>query len=174
MPARENRIEVRLAVPADAPDIGLMVDAMDTHYRGPGFAPGLDAATAMARRTLEENEGTRFLLAYTDRCISGVACFALLRPGVRHTGLLFLKDLFVLATHRDRGVGRALLSTLAGLARDHDIGRIELNTSIENVAAQRLYDRLGGERQDVVRYKFQTDALAALADLVERSERNIP
>jgi ribosomal protein S18 acetylase RimI-like enzyme len=155
--------EIRLATAADAPDVGIMVDAMDSHYRGASGTPGVDAATGMARRTIAEEEGTRFLLGYAGGRIAGLACFAVLRPGVRHTGLLFVKDLFVREASRGRGLGDAMMRWLAAYSRDNGIGRIDLYTGADNAAAQRFYARLGGGREEAIKYRFEADVLAALA-----------
>ena len=61
----------------------------------------------------------------------------LARPG------LYLEDLFVLADHRGRGVGRALLAHLAHLAVERGCGRLEWSVLNWNQAAIRFYERLG-------------------------------
>jgi GNAT superfamily N-acetyltransferase len=61
----------------------------------------------------------------------------LARPG------LYLEDLFVLADHRGRGVGRALLAHLAHLAVERGCGRLEWSVLNWNQDAIRFYERLG-------------------------------
>lgn len=148
---------------ADAQDVGRLIDAMDTHYRGAGNTGGVDAAAAMAARCIAVMEGTRFLVASKDGEPVGLVCFAIIRPGRRHAGLLFLKDLFVPAHARGHGVGRALMAELARYAIDRNIGRIDLNTDAANARAQRLYEAIGARRQDKVAYTIEVDALTDLA-----------
>ena len=109
-------LTTRLATLADAETIGAIVDAMDRHYRGPDGASGVAASAAMVRRTMAEQEGTRFLLAFENETPVGIACFGILRPGRQLSGVIFLKDLFTLPEHRSRGVGRTLLRDLAHYA----------------------------------------------------------
>ncbi len=157
-------IDIRLASTADAEHIGALVHAMDQHYRGLEGSLGIPSATEMARRCLESNEGTRFLLALESGAPIGIACFAIIRPGRRQHGLVFLKDLFVVDAMRSRGVGATLMRALARFATERGIGRIDLQTATENIGAQKLYDTLGGlRRENVLAYTYEGDALAALA-----------
>ena len=56
---------------------------------------------------------------------------------------LYLEDLFVLPEYRCRGVGRALLVHLAGLAIERDCGRLEWWVLDWNENAIRFYEKLG-------------------------------
>lgn len=153
----------RLATVDDAAVIASLIDDMDAHYRGAGNTRGVAHATAMVRATLDAAEGTRFMLGFAGTEPVALACFALLRPGFRHQGVLFLKDLFVPAARRGRGHGRAMMAALAAYAVEHEIGRIDLTTDADNAAAAALYDSLGGLRQDKIMFRYDGDALAALA-----------
>jgi GNAT superfamily N-acetyltransferase len=153
----------RHATVADASAIGQLIEAMDVHYRGAGNTHGADAAAAMVADAMSRNEGSRFLLALDDDEPAGVACFGILRPGRLLSGVLFLKDLYVLPSERRAGIGRALMKELAKWAIAQNIGRIDLTTDKTNVAAQRFYESLHGARQDKVMYRFEDDTLARLA-----------
>lgn len=155
-------LTTRLADAADAEIVGFLVHALDTHYRGAEARPASEAA-AMARRTLETGEGTRFLLAFDDTQPVGIACFAVVRPGRALKGVIFLKDLFTVPAARNRGVGHVIMQALARYADAHGIGRIDLTTDPSNDGAQRLYELLGGERHDKILYRFDGDRLSALA-----------
>jgi GNAT superfamily N-acetyltransferase len=56
---------------------------------------------------------------------------------------LYLEDLYVQPPHRGSGVGRALLSHLAGLANQRGYGRFEWSVLDWNVNAIRLYEGMG-------------------------------
>jgi GNAT superfamily N-acetyltransferase len=56
---------------------------------------------------------------------------------------LYLEDLYVQPAHRGSGVGRALLSHLAGLANQRGYGRFEWSVLDWNVNAIRLYEGMG-------------------------------
>lgn len=62
---------------------------------------------------------------------------------------LNLHDLFVLASHRDRGVGRLLMDAIHEAAGRLGCGKVTLEVNRDNAAAQRFYRRLGyGDGQD--------------------------
>ena len=69
---------------------------------------------------------------------------------------LNLHDLFVLASHRDRGVGRLLMDALHDAAEQFGCGKVTLEVNRDNVDGQRFYRRLGygdgqpGDRGDGV------------------------
>lgn len=149
-----TRPTIRLASLGDAPDVAELIRAVDLHYVGPETARPLAPTLAMVERTMREGEGTRFALARLDGRAVGLACFAVLRPGFRLTGLLFVKELFVVQDARGQAVGAALLRWLADYARGCGATRIDLTTDAGNGRAQAFYERLGAERMDKVFYRF--------------------
>ena len=58
---------------------------------------------------------------------------------------MWLEDLFVRPEHRGAGIGRALLTRLAGLARERGCGRFEWAVLDWNEPAIRFYQALGAE-----------------------------
>jgi GNAT superfamily N-acetyltransferase len=81
----------------------------------------------------------------------------LARPG------LYLEDLFVLADHRGKGVGRALLAHLARLAVERGCGRLEWAVLNWNQDAIRFYERLGAKpNSEWTVYRLTDEALSAL------------
>jgi RimJ/RimL family protein N-acetyltransferase len=62
------------------------------------------------------------------------------RETLAHSGTL---GMGVLAAHRGRGIGKALMeATLAG-ARNRGFTRVELTVRVDNTRAQKLYERVG-------------------------------
>jgi GNAT superfamily N-acetyltransferase len=85
-------------------------------------------------------------------------------PAARCTPALFLKDLFVSAGARSRGVGLALMRAVARLAVDRGCSRINWNTARDNAGALAFYARLGARPwDDVVSLRVDGAALARLA-----------
>ncbi|HKF78827.1 MAG TPA: GNAT family N-acetyltransferase [Candidatus Dormibacteraeota bacterium] len=81
---------------------------------------------------------------------------------------IYLEDLFVRPAHRSRGVGRALLEHLAGLARERGCGRLEWSVLDWNQPAIGFYRRLGAVPQDEwTTYRLTGPALERLADGTE-------
>ena len=80
------------------------------------------------------------------------------RPG------LWLEDLFVIPEHRRAGIGRMLLSHLAGLAVERGCARFEWSALDWNEPALRFYDTLGAELlTDWRMLRLEGQALRALA-----------
>ena len=151
-PQARPPIRIRLAEVGDADAIARLIRALEIHYGGE--ACSLEGARAMVRQSMAEQEGTRHALAFAGEEPVGLACFAVLRPGFRLTGLVFLKELFVEEHARGQAVGAALMRWLADYARARGIGRIDLTTDGGNRGAQAFYERLGADRMDKVFYRF--------------------
>jgi len=145
---------VRLATLEDAADVAALVRAVDLHYVGPEVAQPLEPTQEMVRRSMLEAEGTRYALAYHEGRAVGLACFAVLRPGFKLSGLLFVKELFVEGEARGQAVGMVLMRWLADYARMQGVTRIDLTTDGTNTGAQAFYERLGAERMNKVFYRF--------------------
>ncbi|MGO4572042.1 GNAT family N-acetyltransferase [Microvirga sp. 2TAF3] len=163
---------IRLAAPEDAPDVAALIRALDLHYVGPDVAQPIEPTLAMVERSMLEAEGTRYALAYLSGRAVGLACFAVLRPGSRLSGLLFVKELFVTEDARGQAIGNALMTWLAGYARSQGIARIDLTTDGGNRGARAFYERLGAVRQDKVFYRFNlsTDVLAGHGESPQTKE----
>ena len=56
---------------------------------------------------------------------------------------LYLEDLFVLTEHRGKGVGKALLLSVARIARERNCGRLEWSVLDWNQPAIDFYKRMG-------------------------------
>jgi GNAT superfamily N-acetyltransferase len=167
---RDERWAIAWAGPQEAGDVADLLVAVDRHYLGAALAPKREAALAMVEHVMREGEGTLFALARVGGAPAALACVARVRPGHLLQGVLWVKDLFVAEPHRDRGLGRAMMAFLAQYARQQGLGRIDLTTEPGNEAAQRFYDRLGGERKPKVFYRFEGEVLEGLAGVGEGGE----
>jgi GNAT superfamily N-acetyltransferase len=77
---------------------------------------------------------------------------------------LYLEDLFVRPAYRGRGIGKALLVHLAGLALARDCGRFEWAVLDWNRPARDFYESLGAQaKSDWVIHRLSGDALRELA-----------
>lgn len=79
------------------------------------------------------------------------------RPG------LYLEDLYVRESHRGRGIGKALLMHLAGIARERNYGRMEWSVLDWNRPAIDFYHALGARpMSDWTVFRLDEAALARL------------
>lgn len=78
---------------------------------------------------------------------------------------LYLEDLFVPPEHRGHGVGRALLTHLARIARERGCGRMEWSVLDWNESAIGFYRKIGAQAMDEwTVYRLTGPALEQLAE----------
>jgi ribosomal protein S18 acetylase RimI-like enzyme len=125
--------------------VGLFADYRA--YYGAG-EPGAGAAD----RWLRTHEATGHLRCYLARAPEPVAmAVVVVSPASLRLGVFWqLRDLFVTSEARRRGIGRAVVTSVATDARAAGALRLALQTESSNAAAQALYHGLGFE--DVTGY----------------------
>jgi GNAT superfamily N-acetyltransferase len=83
----------------------------------------------------------------------------LAKPGV------YLEDLFVLPELRGKGLGKALLTSLARLAKERDCGRMEWSVLDWNTPSIEFYESLGAVRmKEWNLYRLTAAGIAKLAE----------
>ena len=106
----------------------------------------------------------RSLIAEWDGEAIGYALFFGIYSSLKGPGI-FLEDLFVQEAFRGRGVGRALLSAVARIAREEGCYGIRWEVLDWNESAIKFYRLLGCEFHDECRQiLLQADALNRFAD----------
>jgi GNAT superfamily N-acetyltransferase len=66
-----------------------------------------------------------------------------------------MNDLFVTEDARGGGIGEALISECLGLCRERGATELQWRTAKDNVRAQAVYDRVGGERSEWLDYSLR-------------------
>ena len=105
-----------------------------------------DRALAYIDARMKNGESTIFLAEDTDGAGLG---FTQLYPtfcSVAAGPIMVLYDLYVDAPARRTGVGKALMLHAQAFARDQGAVRMQLETAIDNLPGQALYESLGWER----------------------------
>jgi GNAT superfamily N-acetyltransferase len=153
---------VRAATAADVDDIFRLIGALASYERLTAEVTGTPA------RLREHLFGTRpyaeALVAELDARRIGFALFFHNYSTFRTAPGLYLEDLFVEPGHRGRGVGTALLATVARLAVERGCARLEWAVLDWNATAIDFYQRHGAEVLPDWRICRMTgDALAGLA-----------
>jgi len=132
------------AAPADIPEIHALVRALAQYEK-------LESACVSTEADLDEalfgpRPAAEALIARKNEISPPAAGFALFFYtfstflGRRS---LWLEDLFVRPEHRGAGIGRALLTRLAGIAQERGCGRFEWAVLDWNESAIRFYQGLG-------------------------------
>ena len=143
-------VEVRGATAGDVPLAALLFDAYRVFY-------GQSSDPPLARRFLGERleRGESAVLLAFDGEPGRAVGLSQLYPifsSVAARPRWLLNDLFVLPEARGRGVGRALLEGARKLAAETGAAGLDLATAPENVAARRLYESTGWERDAFLHY----------------------
>ncbi len=137
-PAAGHEVEVRRGSIADAPDLGRLLYEFNAEFSEP--TPPADVLAVRLARLIERGEATALLAG------SAPDGFALLRfrPSLYSEGLdAHLEELYVVPDRRGRGIGRAILEATMEAAREAGAVHIDLGTSVDDTAAQALYEKLG-------------------------------
>ena len=119
-----------------------LFDAYRVFYKQPSDK---EAARAYLHARLGGLEAIVFLAFNGDE----PAGFTLLYPSFSSVSLgraWLLNDLFVTLEARGQGVGEALLKRAATFGEQTGADKLTLQTQVENETAQRLYERLGWQR----------------------------
>ncbi len=154
-------ITIRFAGPEDGDALAALIDAMDIFYGDPERPAG-EARTAVAGWLNDSASSTRFVLAFAGGEPAGYASYAIVHPGSYLRGLMFLKDVYVAADHRNRGIGERIMQFLAEICTDQGLGHIDW--IVETERSQKFYQRLGATLKPHKRYmRLDGKALADLA-----------
>jgi GNAT superfamily N-acetyltransferase len=152
---------IRSATEQDVPVILDLIKQLADYER---LADRVTATEQRLRDTLfSERPAAEVLLASLEGETVGFAVFFtnystfLAKPG------LYLEDLFVKPHARGKGIGKALLARLAGIALERDCGRIDWSVLDWNEPSLRFYEALGAAPlTDWTTYRLTGESLAKL------------
>lgn len=104
-----------------------------------------------------------------DGRVAGLAAitltWSLVEPAPDKRRHCWLKELYVLASHRGAGVGKALMAWVARHAVENGCARIDWPVKASNARGIAFYESLGARRvDDRLSYRLAEPALRALAD----------
>ena len=95
------------------------------------------------RRLLDPNEPIHGLVACgAEGSVIGIVNYVLHANTWTDRPVCYLEDLFVDPTVRGRGVGRALIEAVVGLAKTQGWYRVYWQTKQDNATARALYDKI--------------------------------
>jgi len=138
-------VTVRLA---NAGDAEALLQSMERLAEFEGYKADFRVTTKeLLARGLAASQGQEFRAFVADRATGGLSGYAVVQEipftfDLRPT--LVLKELFVAAADRRRGVWTALMEAVIAYARQRGCGRLRWLVLPENDAANRFYERFGG------------------------------
>lgn len=121
--------------------------ARERRYLAMTEAPPLASVRAFVHGNLE-NRNPQLVAVDAGAVVGWCDVFRKDWPVQRHSGVL---GMGVLATHRGRGLGRALLSATLAASKAASFTRVELTVYEDNARAIALYEKAGFEREGLVR-----------------------
>lgn len=139
-------LSIRPATPADVPLILALVRELAEYERAPDQCHATEAAlgaTLFPPATGGERPQAEVVIAELDGAAVGFALWFHNYSTWEARRGLYLEDLFVRPAARGRGVGRALLEHLAGVALARGCGRFEWSVLDWNAPAIGFYEALG-------------------------------
>jgi GNAT superfamily N-acetyltransferase len=155
---------VRPPAPGEEAMLAALMRAMEAHY-GIAVAPGV---AERAAATLCRGEGPgHCLVAPSEGHLAGAAFCSDLFPGPGLASVVYLKDLFVMAEARGRGIGAALMRAVAAAAQARGALRLEWATGADNLAARRFYAALGASEPAKICLQLDAAGMARLAGVLD-------
>jgi GNAT superfamily N-acetyltransferase len=136
-------VAVTPAEPGHAEAIAVLFEEMGEFYGAAAGGP-LEQRVRQVRRMLFDDErGMSALLAWDGGQLAGAAVYTFLWPARGLSRSLYLKELYIGAAHRRKGVGKLLMDGLYEIAAGHECSLMEWTADDANLAAQRFYAGLG-------------------------------
>ncbi len=136
-----SQLILRLAQPTDAPVLFRLIQALAEYEKLS------HAVTGNADALKEHLFGSRtyaeaIIVEYAGQAVGFALFFSSYSTFLTQPGI-YLEDLFVLPEYRRLGIGKAMLSYLAGLAVERGCGRLEWSVLDWNEPAIAFYRRMG-------------------------------
>ncbi|WP_019499266.1 GNAT family N-acetyltransferase [Pseudanabaena sp. PCC 6802] len=135
--------QIRSATPTDVETIFALIQALAAYEKLTDTCTG--SIDALADHLFGDRPCAEAIVAECDDLSVGFALFVqnystfLTRPG------MYLEDLFVLEAYRGRGIGKAMIRYLAGIAIERGYGRFEWSVLDWNEPAISFYQRMGAD-----------------------------
>jgi GNAT superfamily N-acetyltransferase len=137
---------VRTAAPADVPTLFKLIQALAEYEKLSHAVTG--SPELLKEHLFGEKPFAEAIVAEYGGEVVGFGLFFhnystfLTRPGI------YLEDLFVLPEYRGRGIGKKLITYLAGLAVERNCGRLEWSVLDWNSPAIAFYKGIGAQILD--------------------------
>lgn len=136
-------VSIAPATPSDLSDIAVLLEEMDRFYGATDSEPLELQLSQIGDALFGAPPAAYAVLARDGSTLAGLATYSFLWPAIGLTRSLYLKELYVAASHRNLGIGAGLMRSVVDVAAKHRCSRVEWTTDTGNADAQRFYDKLG-------------------------------
>jgi GNAT superfamily N-acetyltransferase len=136
-------ITVSPAGPAHLSAIAELLDEMGRFYGTASAAPADERHRQVREALFATPPAAHALLAWDQSRLAGIAAYSFLWPAAGLTRSLYLKELYVAAAYRGRGLGTLLMRSLIEVASEHGCSRVEWTADTGSARAQAFYSKLG-------------------------------
>ena len=137
-------LEIMSAESSDLEDVATLFDAYRVWY---GAKPDPDGARNFIGQRMRNSESVIFVARRGEVAVGFTQLYPMF-SSVSMGSTWVLNDLFVAESERRAGVGKLLLQTAAEFGRQTGAIRLELQTGIQNHAAQSAYENHGWIRDE--------------------------
>lgn len=134
---------VGVAQPNDIEDIAELLDGVDRYYGATELEPREDRKSQITEALFSEVPAGYALIARDGSRAVGFASYSFLWPAAGTSRSLFLKELYVVESHRGQGVGALIMQSVFDVASKYGCSRVEWHADSDNPIAIRFYEKLG-------------------------------
>jgi ribosomal protein S18 acetylase RimI-like enzyme len=136
-------MEIKRITPSEYQLVTDLFDKYRMFYQQPSDTA---LAESFIKSRLENSESVIFVAMDGDEPAGFTQLYPLI-SSVKATKNWLLNDLYVDTSHRKQGIGEALLQAAYDFAKQQGATFVELETNVDNITAQKLYETVGFERQ---------------------------
>lgn len=138
-------VQVRLATPEDAPALAALFFEMQGHYGDPVSQESALEAAHLLCALPPEGFNPRTLLADVAGTVAGSCVLNVMMPAARLQRSLYIRDLYVSAANRRKGVGVSLVRAALKLVEEGGFCALDWTADSKNRIAIRMYQKSGAQ-----------------------------
>ncbi|MGK9173479.1 GNAT family N-acetyltransferase [Yokenella regensburgei] len=138
-------MNITVCEPQEYEDLVDIFIEMETWYKSDLCLQPHDMAAYLRESVFAADSGTEVHKVVCDGVIAAFACVSVMYPSPRYSGQMFIKELFVSAPFRRRGIGRKLMSFIAGRAQARGCLQLDWLSVAADPLAQQFYHALGAD-----------------------------
>lgn len=139
----ENRLKIRKAAPEDVKVIFELIKELAEYEKL--LHEVKTTVTDLQKALFDKNSSVQVLIAeFNDLPVGYALFFFNFSTFLGKTGI-YLEDLFVKPTFRNKGIGKSLLESVIQIAKERDCGRVEWSVLDWNQPAIDFYESRGAK-----------------------------